>query len=177
MNDLAGDIGCDVETLGDVAIFGLAAQVAVGVGLGAGQGHALANLDQCRHAIGSLDLLNSAVAAIGTAIDDAGLVGLCTVHRVTLIALEVVFVGIDGNQQAFWRSIELANQGLKFVDFALISVDDELIAIGADGAVLADEILRHGQHVGTGVVIQRHDFSGCHDRKTAGHQQCGEQGA
>ncbi|MNG27194.1 hypothetical protein D3C84_1122840 [compost metagenome] len=71
----------------------------------------------------------------------------------------------------------MANQGLKFVDLALIGVDDELIAVGADGAVLADEILRHGQHVGTGVVIQRHDFGGCHDRKTAGHQQGGEQGA
>ena len=108
MNDVAGDAGGDVETLGDVAVFGLAAQVAVGVGLGAGQRHALADLDQCRRAFAGLNLLDPAVAAVGAAVDDAGLARLGAVDRVTLIALEVVFVGVDGDQQAFGGDIELA---------------------------------------------------------------------
>ncbi|MNF82491.1 hypothetical protein D3C84_647970 [compost metagenome] len=71
----------------------------------------------------------------------------------------------------------MGDKGFKFVDLALIGVDDELIAVGADLAVLADEILRHRQQVGAGAVVQGHDFGGCHDRKTAGYQQGAEQGA
>ncbi|MNL08573.1 hypothetical protein D3C87_1293000 [compost metagenome] len=177
MNDVAGDVCGDVEALSDVAVFGLAAQVAVGIGLRAGQRHALADLDQRRCAFAGLHLLNAAVAAIGAVIDDAGLAWLGAVHRITLVTLEVVVAGVDGDQQALGCGIELRKKGFKFVDLALIGVDDELISVGADLSVLADEILRHRQQVGAGVVLEGHNFCGCHHRKTATEQQGGEQGA
>jgi hypothetical protein len=41
-------------------------------------------------------------------------------------------------------AVSSGKQGAQFVDLALIGVDDQLIPVSADLAVLADEILRHG---------------------------------
>ncbi|MOA26241.1 hypothetical protein D3C78_1470180 [compost metagenome] len=76
MNDVAGDAGGDVETLGDVAVLRLAVVTAVGIALNIGDRNALANLNQRRHAIGGLNLLDAALTAGGAAADDAGLVWL-----------------------------------------------------------------------------------------------------
>ncbi|MCY1251540.1 hypothetical protein D9M72_653130 [compost metagenome] len=73
MNDVAGDVCGDVKALGDVAVFGLAAQVTIAIGLRTGQGHALAALDQRRCAFAGLHLLNTAVTAVGAVVDDASL--------------------------------------------------------------------------------------------------------
>ncbi|MNI52729.1 hypothetical protein D3C73_1075320 [compost metagenome] len=113
-------------------------------------------------------MLDAAVAAVGAAIDDPGLARLGAVHRIALVVLEVVFVGVDGDQQALGLGVELSDESLEFVDLALICVDDQLVAIGADLAVLADEILGHGQHVGAGVIVERHDLRRGADRKTTG---------
>ncbi|MNF64932.1 hypothetical protein D3C84_466780 [compost metagenome] len=115
-------------------------------------------------------MLNAAVAAIGAVVDDAGLAWLGAVHRITLVTLEVVVAGIDGDQQALGCGVELGEKGFKFVDLALIGVDDQLIAVGADLSVLADEILRHRQQVGAGVVFEGDDFCGSQHRKTAAEQ-------
>ncbi|MNP60293.1 hypothetical protein D3C76_1553660 [compost metagenome] len=87
--------------------------------------------------------MHAAVTAGGAAVDDAGLTGRGTVDRVTLVALQVVFVGIDRNQQALGRGVQLREELPKFFDLARLGVDDQLVAVGADLAVLADEILRH----------------------------------
>ena len=67
VHDIAGHAGSDVETLGDVAVLGLVDRTTIGVELGAGQWHALADLDQCRRAFAGLDLLDTAIAAVGAA--------------------------------------------------------------------------------------------------------------
>ena len=64
------DGGGDEKALGDIAVFGLSEQSAIGVCLGASEGHALADLNLCGDTFSGLDLLNAAFTAGGA--DHAG---------------------------------------------------------------------------------------------------------
>src|SRR3546814_4825083 len=51
--------------------------------------------------------------------------------------------------------VQLGEECLERLDFPGLGIDDQLVAIGADLAVLADEILRHRQQVGAGRSEER----------------------
>jgi hypothetical protein len=127
---LTGDAGGHVKALGDVAVLGLGKRAAIGVGLGAGQWHALADLDQCGHAFAGLDLLDAAVAAFGA---DQVMTWIGS-------GLLIVVTGIDRDQQAFGGCVQLRQQGFAGPGSCRgACLDDQLVAVGADFAVLADE--------------------------------------
>src|SRR5471030_791899 len=173
VNDVAGDAGGDVETLGYVAVLaldlrqGLLVRVlilvrAVALGLvgadGGGQRYALADLDQRRGAFDGLHLLDAAVATGGAVVDDAGLA--LAVDAVALAVLVVVFTGVDADQQAPGRGVELAEEVAQFLDLGRFRVDDQLVLVGAGLAVLAEKVLGDRQQVGAGAVVQGNDFGG-----------------
>ncbi|MCY1409386.1 hypothetical protein D9M71_247350 [compost metagenome] len=170
VHGVARDAGGDVEALGDVAVLGLALQVAVEVGLGSGQRYALAHLDQCRRAFAGLDLLQAAAAVAGAVANDAG--------AVALFVLVVAVAGVDTDQQASRAGIKLFDQGANFRDLAwILGLYHELVAVGADTAVLAEKVLRSGEEVVTGAVIQCDDFGGGDSRDAEGQEEGGKQGA
>ncbi len=164
VNRVAGHAGRDVEPLGYVAVLGVASGVSVRVRGGGGQRYALANLDECRSAFAGLHLLHAAFTAGGTVLD----------HSRAAAAARRAVAGVDADQQAFRRGIELRDQGAKFFDLAGLCVHDQLIAIGTDGAFVAQKGFGDRQQIGTGAVVERDDFSRRKDVSAEGDQHRGE---
>ena len=98
--------GGNVKAPGDVVIVGLRHHPTISICLDAGQWHALPCLNECRGAVGGLDLLNPAVTA-GRA-DNAG---------VRRCVRQVAVAGVDSDQQAFGRLVEFREQVLEVLNF------------------------------------------------------------
>ncbi|MNG03936.1 hypothetical protein D3C84_870380 [compost metagenome] len=64
-----------------------------------------------------------------------------------------------------------------FLDLGWRGVDDQLVAIGIDAPITAQQRLHHRQHIIGAAVIQWDDLGGCTEGQGDAEQQAREQGA
>nr|GEW62381.1 hypothetical protein [Tanacetum cinerariifolium] len=169
-----------VKALGHIAVLRVGLRVTITIGLHRGDGNALTHLNQRRGAFIGLHLLYATVAADRVVVLNARLTvrteaSVLRTHgaidRVTLIVLHRAVAGVDADHQSLGGGVELAEQLAQFADLVGLGVDDQLVAVGVDAAVVAQKGLHRRQQVIAGAVVQRNDFGGGRGRKAAGQQQ------